>query len=475
MQRVGYIYIPCKNCISQRCYTRESDRKIGYVAGVTLSNRKSGSWIGLLSACIFYKKGIKKDPESNRERKREEREIGKKNVFKNILVHYNPIGYDKNSAIDKRNDHYINHINANGDEILICSGRRFEFSFGYDNFNKLQDAKGVLTTLVKDSSYAEYETDKPWENIPIDVLKKTFTSDSVTKENVTFLKSIVKGGFAFILTVDYNDFNAITYYQKPEPDISEGGVQSGKYWTQLYTVDNEDPEGGKTELAYNIKNLMQWEMCGSVSPPCFAYNPDLIQFVSVPGGKEGIKVDDTSNPTKRIYGVICPQIDFSDNEDLQFTSSIGTEEMIASCPTDFLVSSQGEAFTLWNGGYISPSIDKDGEDSECRFRSYVKNSGDCSKFLEEIDEDSSDFLGSRDLNEEVNMAFTHILRFKSYTFLIDSIQFVANGSGPMVYDPSSQSISPRRFVSLLKNFQMWSGILRLKKNKKKEEEDSRNF
>jgi len=441
-------------------------------------NSQSLNSIGLIIVNIdevLYKKGVEIEPESNIERKREEIESGKKNVFKNILVHYNPIGYNKNNTIDKRNDHYINHINANGDEILICSGRRFEFSFGYDNFNKLQDAKGVLTTLVKDISYEEYETTNHWSNVSIDILKNTFTSDSVTKQNVTFLKSTIQGSYAFVLTVDYNDFNGLTYYQKPTTINSDGEEEIGKYWTQIYT--ESDSDGQQQEVGYYIKDLMQWEMCGDFSASCFAYNPDLIQFVSVPGGKEGVKVDDVSNPTERIYGVICPQVDFSDTTNLQFTSSKGTEEMIAASPTDFAVSPLGIGFTLWNGGYISPSIDKEGQEGDCRFRSYVKYSGDCSKFLQGEENQNSnddDFLSSRDLNEEVNMAFTHILRFKSYTFLIDSIQFVANGSGPMVYDPSSQSISPRRFVSLLKNFQMWSGILRLKKNKKKEE-DSRNF
>lgn len=363
---------------------------------------------------VLYDQSIEIEPESNKERKQEELITGKKNVFKNIIVYHNDI------------DYYINHITGSANELLVSSGMRYENSFGFQR-DKFQNATGVLTTLLKQDSYEEFSG-----TISSTVLQSTYSSNAVEMSNVTFLKSKIVGDYAYVLSVDYNQKNSLVYYEK-----NDFG-----FYNILY------------EGAANTYEGMTWGMCGTVDQNCTAYDPDAFGFFSVQGGKEGVVIDNISNPQKRIYGFICPQIDFSGDENLQYTSSKGTYELIAAAPTDFEVNSSGVSFTFWNGGYNI---------NNCYYRSYVKNSGDCSQFTSTGKLNNGDsFLGERDLNEEVNMSFIKIFNIRGYKFLLDCIQFVGNGSGPGVYDPSSQSISPLRFSRLLKGFQIWSGVLRLK-------------
>jgi hypothetical protein len=392
---------------------------------------------------VLYSLRLLNEPEQNKERKREEQDARVFDLFKEKLVFYEESGSESTTE-----RFYLNHINPySSNKFYVSYGRRNEYSFGYDPstegiYLKDQQSAGQIKVFKQNSEYAQFKGDagKSKEEAKLN----TFSACS-TITNAPILKTIKTGAYINALTADYDTDTSIEYYTD-----SDSGCLSGAG-------------------SWGYSELLDWKLCDQTSAiNCEKYDPVSGTFKLTGKGAFIAQVDSVDNPTERGFGIVCPKA-----QQAGYSSSETTNELMSIFITDIIWSGSESIISLWQGGYYSSQTYKeDGKENPCRFRSYVRYSGDCSKFKPQDYDENNNEQALRPLNEEFNMSFVEMFSFNDYVYLVDSIQYVANGAGPGVYDPISQSVYVKNFVPLIKNFQSWSGILRLTKEEKEEEEEN---
>lgn len=390
---------------------------------------------------VLYSLRLLKEPEHNKIRKREEQDTRVFDLFKEKLVFYEELG---NEEITER--FYLNHVNPfSSDKFYVSYGRRNEYSFGYDPdtediYLKDQRSAGQIKVFKQNSEYAKFTEGGSTEKK--DAIKNTFsTCNRIT--NAPILKTIKTGAYINALTADYDNDKSIEYYK----DSDSGCLTSSGSW--------------------GYSEILDWKLCDQTSAiNCERYDPVNGIFELTGKGAFIAQVDDLDNPRERGFGIVCPKV-----QQAGYSSSETTNELMSIFITDIIWSGSESIISLWQGGYYSSQtyVEEDGKENPCRFRSYVRYSGDCSKFKPQDYDEDSNSQALRALNEEFNMSFVEMFSFNGFVYLVDSIQYVANGAGPGVYDPISQSVYVKNFVPLIKNFQSWSGILRLTKEEEEEE------
>lgn len=179
---------------------------------------------------------------------------------------------------------------------------------------------------------------------------------------------------------------------------------------------------------------------------CIAYDKEL-NLQSVPSGS-GVIIDSRINPTRNIISsVFCELAD----------APYGPSQNMGIFGTGLTVTENAYIISLFNGGYII--YNRKSRKVSTDYKSLFKIE-ECEKFVNP-DKDPTTF----DLNPDITLATGRQKIFKNHLFIIDSMQYVANGSGPGVYNPIETSLDVERFVGLIKGFNQFSGILTLfKKN-----------
>ena len=133
--------------------------------------------------------------------------------------------------------------------------------------------------------------------------------------------------------------------------------------------------------------------------------------------------------------------------------------MMGSMPNGIKVTSEYIYVSFWQNGYAI----------------YDKNTTSLIEHYDShFDINCDDFThlssGATDVdyNPEYTLSSGRIIPYNNFLtgstdiFIANSIQFVANGAGPGVYDPTRTQNDANRFVSILRGFEIFSGIIALK-------------
>ena len=172
---------------------------------------------------------------------------------------------------------------------------------------------------------------------------------------------------------------------------------------------------------------------------CVLFNKDF-DLVSVISGR-GPVINSRNNPTSRIIGgSFCLNPNFP----------YGTPETVGIFGTGISMTSGKIYISLFNNGYIV--VDKSTGEVIHRYNDLI--SIDCENFVKPSD-DPLTF----DYNPEYNLACGRSKVFNGSLFILDCVQFTANGSGPGVYNPIEVSNDASRFVTLIKEFEIFRGII----------------
>lgn len=198
-----------------------------------------------------------------------------------------------------------------------------------------------------------------------------------------------------------------------------------------------------------IKNGKKWfSASGFVNPricrdrdvSCFDYSrfPPLVY-----SGYIGVRPVLFQDPKKRVERFLCPDVDGTIRK---------KTEMIDCFPNSIIVTSTSVYLGLWQNGYIS--VNKiTGLLEYHHFGLYIGDQT-CQNFVSAFDNPNL-----YDVNEEYNFSVGKMASNSKAAFIVDSIQYVANGAGPGIYSPIEKEMQGViQFSGLIKNFKNFSGI-----------------
>ncbi len=179
-----------------------------------------------------------------------------------------------------------------------------------------------------------------------------------------------------------------------------------------------------------------------LSGSCFLVDVPTGDFATV-DGSYGAQIDDYKNPTSRPTNqIVCER----------YSWPYGTPETIANITTGIHVNSNYIYVSFFNNGFAV--FDRKSGSLVKHRRSFINLN--CGKFITS-DENNSEF----DKNDECTLSCGKIYSSRGRIFIIDSIQYVASGSGPGVYNPSARSPDVFKYSGLIKSFQQYRGIIEL--------------
>jgi hypothetical protein len=238
---------------------------------------------------------------------------------------------------------------------------------------------------------------------------------SVHKINASTLSSsmIYKTNNGSITDIDVD--NGVPYWV----DTSYGIIRDGSPWIQIMQ-NSGDP-------TVSIQDKV--EACDNVPAQCFDFNT----FSFYPAIRT-VAIDSVLNPTQRFITKVCPIIG----------SFYKTKETIGIFPSSIQITEECIVVGMYQGGFAS--FDK----GSGVLRSY--NYGLYKKI-------SCDYFRESDINAEYSLSIGKMTGKGNKIYAIDSIQYVANGAGPGVYNPVIQSENPMNFIGLVRGFESFSGII----------------
>lgn len=211
---------------------------------------------------------------------------------------------------------------------------------------------------------------------------------------------------------------------------------------------------GSHKYTHSIrKNGENFINTNSVMMSSRCYDPNLQNscfLVDVPTGNTatedgayGAQIDSYKNPTsRRTNQLVCER----------YNLPYGTPETIANIATGIHVNSHYIYVSFFNNGF---AVFDRRSGTLINHRKSLVNT-DCNYFITS-DKNQSEF----DRNEECTLSCGKIYSFRERIFIIDSIQYVASGSGPGVYNPNSRSNDVFKYSGLIKSFQQYCGIIEL--------------
>ena len=229
-------------------------------------------------------------------------------------------------------------------------------------------------------------------------------------------------------------FQQVTYLERESPCIDLAfGSNSIYILFADYLYKN-------TEQFINFGTNRELRICEDANVPnCVVFNKEF-DVTSVPSGR-GPVVDSRSNPTERsVLSAFCEGPDFP----------YGTPEFMGSFGSG-ISTIQGKIFiSLFNNGYAV--FDEQNGSLISTYKALINTN--CENFVKPEDDPIT-----YDYNPEYTLACGRSKRFQQKIFILDSLQFTANGSGPGVYNPIEVSNDASRFVGLIKEFEIFSGII----------------
>ena len=126
--------------------------------------------------------------------------------------------------------------------------------------------------------------------------------------------------------------------------------------------------------------------------------------------------------------------------------------MIDSFPNSIVVTSTSVFLGLWQNGYLS--VNKiTGQFEYHHFGLYIRDLT-CGTFISSFKNPNK-----YDVHESYNFSVGKMVTNGRATFIVDSIQYIANGAGPGIYSPIKREIEDViKFSGLIKNYKNFSGI-----------------
>jgi hypothetical protein len=228
-------------------------------------------------------------------------------------------------------------------------------------------------------------------------------------------------------------FQSSIYLERSSPciDLSFSG--------DIYALFADSLYRNKQEFL-NLSTYRNRSLCEDTDiANCVLYNKDF-SLVSVISGR-GPVVNSRNNPTSRIIGgSFCLNPNFPH----------GTPETVGIFGTGISTTSGKIYISLLNNGYIV--VNKSTGEVVHQYNDLI--SIDCGSFVKPSD-DPLTF----DYNPEYSLACGRSRVFNGNLFILDCVQFTANGSGPGVYIPIEVSNDASRFVTLIKEFEIFRGII----------------
>lgn len=244
------------------------------------------------------------------------------------------------------------------------------------------------------------------------------------------------GGFGQLIEIDESLDDRIRYNGGSITDIANDG-KDVYFLDTSYGVIKYDSEfkasipwiqvmsnNGLTSLIEN-----EVEACRNLPQVCFDF--DTFSFYD---GSRSINIDSILSPGTRVIRQVCPPKD-------RFSL---TQETIGVFPSSIVVSEDCIFLGMYQGG----------------FGIFDKTGGSLLTYEYGLyDKVNCDYFTSSDVNAEYSLSIGKATASNNKIYAIDSIQYVANGSGPGVYNPVKQSEDILNFVGLIRGFEKFSGIL----------------
>lgn len=352
------------------------------------------------------------------------------------------IGNPMISQIDLDGNH-VNQLDTDGQNLYVAAGKNT-----YDNSGNVSQISGGLYKISKN------EGDESQE----DYIKNKLTS---------------------ICPSSFDLYKQDIYFTSP---VITQGSQTQKL---IYKIDltNGDQDPIVTNLNINNYKDVEAVICKDPDSTCFVFNPYDFLTYSFDGGF-GSVVDSFINPTQRGINNLCHR-DLTSGGNLLYP--FYSNEKFGTIPTGIKIVKGVKnpdrpkepakpviIVSFWQNGYSV--YDLETLELQQRVRSYFNiNSceNSCGEIGDEVQCERDGFLNSEeaalaglgqaesDINPDLSISCGRIETYRGKVYIIDSIQYVANGAGPGIYNPFFRTNAALTKSSLLKGFQIFGGIIEL--------------
>ena len=352
------------------------------------------------------------------------------------------IGYPMIDQIDLDGNH-VNQLDTDGQNLYVAAGKNT-----YDTSGNVSAISGGLYKISR-------------------------TNNNEGQENY------IKNKLTSICPSSFDLHKQDIYFTSP--DLIAGSNNQ----KLIYKIDlsNGDQDPRVTNLNINNYKDVEVVICKDPASTCFIFNPyDFINYQF--DGGYGPVVDSFIEPTQRGLSNLCHR-DLTSDGDLSYPYY--SNEKFGTIPTGIKIvkgvrnpdrptepARDVIIISFWQNGYSV--YDLETLELKQRVRSYFNiNSceNSCGETGDEVDCRRDGFLnteeaallglgqGEADINPDLSIACGRIETYRGNVYIIDSIQYVANGAGPGVYNPFFRTNAALTKSSLLKGFQIFGGIIEL--------------